>query len=134
MGMPIKITDEFVKIAQDESKVAGRSMTKQIEHWAQIGRAVETLLRAPEVSALKRTAGGTPVAALATPEVKTALETIIRTLITSANRTDIVAYLQEPRQPIYSASSQPGKVVEVRPGGRRVRGRIVNRKFVADRA
>ena len=134
MGMPIKISDEFVKIAQDESKVAGRSMTKQIEHWAQIGRVVETLLRAPEVSALKRTAGETPAAALATPEVKTALETIIRTLIASASRTDIVAYLREPQQSLYSASNQPGKVVEVRPGGRRVRGRIVNRKFVADRA
>ena len=132
--MPIKITDELVKIAQDESKVAGRSMTKQIEHWAQIGRVVETLLRAPEVSALKRTAGETPAAALATAEVKTALETIIRTLIASAGRTDILAYLREPQQSLYSASNQRGKVVEVHPSGRRVRGRIVNRKFVADRA
>ncbi len=132
--MPIKIADELVKIAQDESKVAGRSLTKQIEHWAQIGRAVETLLHAPEVSALKRTAGGTPVAALAMPEVKTALETIIQTLIASPSRTDIVAFLRESQQPLYSASNQPGKVVEVRPGGRRVCGRIVNRKFVTDRA
>jgi ParD-like antitoxin of type II bacterial toxin-antitoxin system len=133
MGVPVKIADELVKVAQDESKAAGRSMTKQIEHWAQVGRAVEALLRMPEVLALKRAADD-PAKALAVPRTKAALETIIRELIDSSDRSDIAAYLRESQQPIYAASDRPGQIVQVRPSGRRVRGRIVNRKFVADRA
>ncbi len=133
MGIPIKISDELVRLAQEESGAAGRSMTKQIEHWAQVGRVVETLLRVPEVLALKRAAEN-PATALATPQVKAALETVIRGLIESRDRTDIITYLRDSERPIYAASDTPGKVVQVDPGGRRARGRIVNRKFVADRA
>jgi hypothetical protein len=45
MGMPVKLSDELVAAARKEAATADRSITGQIEHWAKIGRSVETVLR-----------------------------------------------------------------------------------------
>ena len=55
--MPVKISDELVSLARREAKAADRSLTAQIEHWATLGRAVETALRHDEVRSLKGAAG-----------------------------------------------------------------------------
>lgn len=45
MGMPVKLSDELVESAREEAASTDRSITGQIEHWAKIGRSVETVLR-----------------------------------------------------------------------------------------
>ena len=45
MGMPVKLSDELVKVARKEAAAGDRSITAQIEHWAKLGRSVETALR-----------------------------------------------------------------------------------------
>ena len=54
MGMPVKLSDELVASARKEASSTDRSITGQIEHWAKIGRSVETVLRHQDVQALKR--------------------------------------------------------------------------------
>jgi len=54
MGMPVKLSDELVASAREEAASTDRSITGQIEHWAKIGRSVETVLRHQDVQALKR--------------------------------------------------------------------------------
>jgi ParD-like antitoxin of type II bacterial toxin-antitoxin system len=44
MPAAIKLSDEFVNLARGESRIMGRSIAGQVEHWARLGRAVE---RAP---------------------------------------------------------------------------------------
>lgn len=41
MSSAVKLSGPLVAAARAESKLAARSMTQQIEHWARIGRAVE---------------------------------------------------------------------------------------------
>ncbi len=41
MGSAVKLSEELVESARNESVIYSRSMTQQIEHWARIGRAVE---------------------------------------------------------------------------------------------
>ena len=43
MGMPVKLSDELVESAREEAANTDRSITGQIEHWAKIGRSVETV-------------------------------------------------------------------------------------------
>jgi ParD-like antitoxin of type II ParDE toxin-antitoxin system len=44
MPAAIKLSDAFVNLARGESRIMGRSIAGQVEHWARLGRAVE---RAP---------------------------------------------------------------------------------------
>jgi hypothetical protein len=41
MSSAVKLSDELVLTARREARIASRSMTQQIEHWARIGRVVE---------------------------------------------------------------------------------------------
>lgn len=41
MGTAVKLSDGLVAAAREESRTMSRSMTRQIEHWARIGRMVE---------------------------------------------------------------------------------------------
>jgi hypothetical protein len=41
MAMKIKLDDQLVKHAQDHAVIGNRTVAKQIEHWARIGRVME---------------------------------------------------------------------------------------------
>jgi len=53
VGMPVKLSDALVKLARTEAEASDRSITAQIEHWAKLGRSVETALGHEDVLALK---------------------------------------------------------------------------------
>jgi hypothetical protein len=54
MGQPVKLSDELVCDARVTAGVSDRSIAGQIEFWAQLGRAVDPLLRGDRVLALRR--------------------------------------------------------------------------------
>lgn len=41
MSTSVNLDSSFVSVAQEKSKIEGRSVPKQIEYWAKIGRLVE---------------------------------------------------------------------------------------------
>lgn len=41
MGIAVRISDKLVKEAKIQSKVDNRSLTRQIEYWAKIGKIAE---------------------------------------------------------------------------------------------
>ena len=53
----IKVSAEFANSVRAEAQAADRSLTGQIEHWAKLGRAVESIMPVPVSAALKRCAG-----------------------------------------------------------------------------
>ena len=54
MSQPVKLTDELVLEARSVSQIAERSIAGQIEYWAQLGRAIDPILRGDRALALKR--------------------------------------------------------------------------------
>ncbi|MDP6722534.1 MAG: hypothetical protein QGF59_27975, partial [Pirellulaceae bacterium] len=54
MSQPVKLSDELVCDARLTGKVSERSIAGQIEFWAQLGRALEPILRGDRVVALRR--------------------------------------------------------------------------------
>ncbi|NBQ58867.1 MAG: hypothetical protein EBU32_10915 [Opitutaceae bacterium] len=58
-SMPIKLSGELVEEARSSSKLFNRSMTGQIEHWAAIGRAIESQLTGDALVSLLERMGGT---------------------------------------------------------------------------
>jgi hypothetical protein len=61
MSQPVKLSDELVCDARAIGQVSQRSIAGQIEFWAQLGRAMEPLLRGDRVLALQQAGQQQPV-------------------------------------------------------------------------
>jgi len=118
MSQPVKLSDGLVLDARLTGEALQRSIAGQVEFWARLGRAVEQLLRTPEVIALSRTAG-----------VRT-LSECMESVDTEVGRQRTRAVLRERPYPHYEADSAgDGTVVRVDEDGTRTAGRFVNREF-----
>lgn len=117
MSQPVKLSDALVLDARVTSEAARRSIAGQIEFWASLGRAVESVLRAPELAVLQRVE---PLSkALARPG-------------TAEGARRLGEHLNTRPYPHYEpASDAPGLLVRIDEDGTRTIGRFVNRRFVA---
>ncbi|MEP6831994.1 MAG: hypothetical protein ABJB74_01315, partial [Gemmatimonas sp.] len=123
MSQPVKLSDDLVLDARVTSEVAQRSIAGQIEFWASLGRAVEVLLRSPELGTLKQ--------AKKSKSVLTALQSVG----TPAGDRRLADYLKAQPFPHYeSAAGKPGMLIRIEEDGTRSVGRFVQRKFVPEKA
>jgi len=60
MPQPVKLSDPLFQAARDAAQDAERSIAGQIEHWARLGRAIESRLSVEEAVRLKRVEWGAP--------------------------------------------------------------------------
>jgi hypothetical protein len=121
MGLPIKISEGLALAARTEAQAFERSIASQVEHWAQIGRAVEQVLGHDEVAALKRQAG--------MPELVAAM----RKATSESGRQRALEHLRKLGGPRYSVDpTRRGGIIRVAADGSRSRGRFVRRRFVVD--
>jgi hypothetical protein len=128
MGVPVKVSDELVEAAREVAGQANRSMTKQIEHWAELGRAVEHLAPMPDLTALK--AGRDPGK---TAEARAALRRLAIALADTEDRAAALRVIRSTAKPTFGAvPGRDDRVRQVWPDGREVIGRIIDQEFVAD--
>lgn len=52
MSIPIRISDKLLEDAKEQIKMSYRSLTKQIEFWAQIGKEAEVNMTPSDIAAL----------------------------------------------------------------------------------
>jgi len=122
MGQPIKISEGLALAARTEAEVFERSIASQVEHWAQIGRAVERVLGHDQLAGLKRHAG--------MPEFEEAM----RKASSEAGQRRALARIRKLGGPRFSVDpTRRGCIVRIDADGTRTRGRFVRRKFVAAR-
>lgn len=132
MGTPVKVADELIEAARGTAALANRSIAKQIEHWAKLGRAVEELAKTSDVMTFK--------AQLADPsdgeklaEARAALERLVQALADRMDRDAARKLIFETGKPVYDAvPGDEGRLRQVWPDGRRVLGRFVGQEFVAE--
>jgi hypothetical protein len=118
MGQPVKLSDTLVLDARVMGEAAERSIAGQIEFWARIGRAVESVLRSGAVLRLKQRGEAVPLSAL------------LRTVDTRAGRARVK--LQQAALPFPHFEAAPGRaglLVRIDADGKRTVGRFVNREF-----
>lgn len=133
MGTPVKVADELIEAARKTATLASRSIGKQIEHWARLGRAVEQLAKTSDVMAFK--------AQLADPsdrekvvEARAALERLVQALADRMDRDAARRLIFDTGKPVYEAvPGHRGRLSQVWPDGRRVLGRFVGQEFVAEK-
>lgn len=120
MSQPVKLSDDLVLDARLAGELLERSIAGQIELWAQLGRAVEPLLRGVTVMALRKAGAVQPLSAS------------LASVDTLDGRRRVVDYLDSQPFPHYEpASNRPGLLVRLDADGTRTVGRFVDRRFQA---
>lgn len=118
MSQPVKVSDALVLDARLMGEVTQRSIAGQIEFWARLGRAIETLLRGDQVLALCKAGKAKPLSAC------------LGSVNSPEGRRRLAAHLESQPYPHYEpAPNAPGLLVRIEAGGKRTLGRFVNRKF-----
>ena len=123
MGQPVKLSDHLMLEARRVAEESQRSLAGQIEHWARLGRAIDTLMRPVTALRLKRRAPAPAVTAR------------LKDIDTPAGRARVAAGLaSEPFPHFEVAPGRPGFLVKIDEDGTRTLGRFAKRKFVPAKA
>lgn len=121
MSQPVKVSDALLLDARLMGEATQRSIAGQIEFWARLGRAVETLLRGDQVLALSKAGKARPLWAC------------LGSVQSPEGRQRLAQHLKSLPYPHYEPAAG-GWLVRIGADGRRTTGRFVNRKFQARRA
>lgn len=118
MSQPVKLSDQLVLDARLVSEVSERSIAGQIEFWARLGKAVESLLPGNKLLALKQSSDSKPLSGL------------VSSVDTNVGRKRVADYLEQRPYPHYEpAPGYPGFLVRIDESGEQTIGKFVNRKF-----
>ncbi len=117
MSQPVKVSDELLLDARMVSQLSHRSIAKQIEYWAQLGKALEPLLTGHQALALRRSGAERP------------LSECLESVDSPAGRRRVMDHLDQLPFPHYEPASEPGLLIRIEADGNRTVGRFVNREF-----
>jgi hypothetical protein len=118
MGQPVRLSDGLVQDARQVGKVAERSIAGQIEYWARLGRAVETVLDGERALRLKHERGGAPLSACLRPRSR------------KEAAAELAAHLgAQPFPQFHPVPGKPGQLLRIEADGTRTLGRVVDRTF-----
>jgi hypothetical protein len=127
--MPVKLSDELVESAREEAANTDRSITSQIEHWAKIGRSVETVLGHHEIQTLKRSPQNTRLSSRA----RHAIQAVLARVVAERDRHSLARSLKTGRTVYQSDPAGSGLTERIEPDGSRTLGRLIKRRFVPAR-
>ena len=131
MGRPIKLSDRLAEAAAEVSRIADRSIPAQIEHWANLGRAVERSLTGHAVEILKA-AEGNPATFKSEQGRKANLLDGLRHALTPEGQAAALANISA-RGPRYGADpDDPTLLVRISQDGKRARGRLIDGDFIPE--
>ena len=117
----MKISDALLLDARLMGEATQRSIAGQIEFWARLGHALETLLRGDQMLALCKAGKAKP------------LSDCLESIDTTEGRTRLADHLKSLPYPHYNPAPG-GLLVRIDANGKRTLGRFVNRKFQTVRA
>ena len=112
----MKVSDALVLDARLMGEATQRSIAGQIEFWARLGRAVETLLRGDQVLVLCKASKARPLSAC------------LQSVDSPQGRRRLAEHLKSLPYPHYEPGPE-GLLVRIEANGKRTTGRFVNRKF-----
>lgn len=123
---PLRLDQRLVSAAAREGEIFKRSIPRQIEYWAEIGRSVAEFIN--PIDLVKVSQGlatlsiePCPTTSVSSSEVFSQLENM--------RTTGELADLASSAAIRYQASAHPGYLEQIHPDGRRIIGRFTSGKF-----
>jgi hypothetical protein len=118
MSQPVKLSDGLVLDARLAGDALERSIARQVEFWARLGRSVEQLLEGERVLTLCRNRAARPLSAC------------LESVDSPEGRQRVAAFLDSQPFPHYQPHpDRPGMLVRIDASGSRTVGRFVKRQF-----
>ncbi|HWW02345.1 MAG TPA: hypothetical protein VNZ64_21785 [Candidatus Acidoferrum sp.] len=118
MSQPVKVSDALLLDARLMGEASQRSIAGQIEFWARMGRAIETLLRGDQMVALCKAGNAKSLSAC------------LESVDSKEGRKRLAAHLKSLPYPHYEPDpDSPGLLIRTEARGKHTLGRFVNRKF-----
>lgn len=118
--IPLRIDSALVHRARSAGALFDRPPTAQIEHWAKLGRVLDSVLSGKSAAKVKELA------------LVSALDEVVTLSQTDAGQKKALAIIARHRGPVYEMDSKdPELVIERLPDGSIRRGRFSNRQFLA---
>lgn len=118
--IPLRIDSELVNQARSAGALSDRPPTAQIEHWAKLGRVLDSVFTGASVAQVKQ---------LSLVDDLDSILTLTQTPEGKAKARELIARLKGP---VYAADPHDTNVIiEKLSDGTSRRGRFVNRQFVA---
>lgn len=118
MTQPIDLSDELVCDARLMAEASERSIANQIEFWAELGRALEPLLRGDRVIALRQSGAGR------------SLSEAVREVTSEQGQNRVHSYLLTRPYPRFEAvTGSPDLLRKIEADGSVIVGKFVNRVF-----
>lgn len=118
-SIPLRIDSELVNHARTAGALFDRPPTAQIEHWAKLGRVLDSVLVGASVAKVKQRGN------------VAALDQVVAWSQSEKGRKKALALIAKHAGPVYEADpAMPDLIVERRADGSVRRGRFSNRQFV----
>lgn len=120
--MPIKLSGELVEDARSSAKMFKRSLTGQIEHWATLGRAVESQVSGDALVQLLQRIGGTmKIGNVAEAGQRQQVAAVLAEFLAKSPGATDTSWLKEMSArgiPLYgTTAAEPGKIIRLEPTG-----------------
>lgn len=118
MSQPVKLSDSLVLDARLAGETVERSIARQVEFWARLGRSVELLLEGRQVLEMCRSSAVQPLSAC------------LESVNSPEGRQRAADYLESRPFPHYEPDpKRAGLLIRIEANGRRTIGRFVKRQF-----
>jgi hypothetical protein len=117
MSQPVKLSDKLVVSARQVGSSVNRSISGQIEHWAEIGKIVEPFLEGRKTLALRQAREGQN------------LTEIFATIDHPEGKHRVQEYLNAQPFPHFEVAGKPGVFMRIDADGTRTLGRFVRKQF-----
>lgn len=118
-SIPLRIDSELVNQARASGALFDRPPTAQIEHWAKLGRVLDSVLVGDSVAKVKQRGN------------VAALDQVVALSQSEKGRKKALALIAKHAGPVYEGDpTSPDLVVERRADGSVRRGKFANRQFV----
>ena len=118
MSQPVKVSDALILDARLMGEATQRSIASQIEFWARLGRAIESLLRGDRMLALCQAGRAKPLSAC------------LKSVDSAEGRKRLSDHLKSLPYPHYEPAPGSARLlVRIEANGKRTTGKFVNRKF-----
>jgi hypothetical protein len=127
MSMPIRLSAELLSEAKKHIKLTMRSVTKQIEFWAQIGKEIESNMTPADIVALVN--GEAEIKVLRKKSEPVSFESVFDEIESDREEGRLRAKVVQDRVWYEESQSDPGLFYRCTREGKKQIGHFVNGKF-----
>lgn len=125
---PLRLDAELIRAASAAARLHRRSLPRQIEYWAEIGRAVEKRVAMEDLLAVREGLARLVVEKGALAEADP--DEVFASLEQARQSGSLAQTVTTAQERYQSSPGRPGLLERISPDGRRVPGRFQNGEFI----